>query len=301
MIAGKLLRVFGAALLAYALNANAQTPADTGSVGLSRIAARGAVYLGYRESAAPFSYVTSSSAPPTGYVWDLCTRLVKSIEVRLGKPLKTVPVASNENSRIMLMKTGVIDFDCGASVNSVARQKQVNFSDNIYFSELRLMVRSDSNFNAFEQLAGKRIVVQTGGFVERQLKQVALAGGIVFQMMLADSESEAAAMLDKGEVDAFAGEDVLLAAQSASYAGRFRIFEKSLTSEPFAIMMGKDDPVLKQLVDDSLQSMMRAGDVAALYDKWFMGPIPPKGITLGLPMSDALKASIAEPNDRPVN
>lgn len=297
----KLLQAFGAVLLAQFPLAHAQVLPEATSPALNRIAARGAVYLGYREAAMPFSYLTTTGGMPTGYIWELCTGLVKSIEARVGKPLKIVPVASNENSRIMLMKTGVIDFDCGASVNSVARQKQVGFSDNVYFSELKFLVRGDSAFNTFEQLAGKRIVVPAGGIVERQLKQSALASNIVFQMMLAETEVEAVAMLAKGEVDAFAGEDVLLAAQSALHAGSFRLLEKSLSSEPYAIMMSKDDPVLKQLVDETLQGQMQRGELSALYDKWFMGPLPPKGITLGLPMSEALKAAIAKPSDKPVN
>ena len=36
-----------------------------------------------------------------------------------------------------------------------------------------------------------------------------------------------------------------------------------------------------------------------IYDKWFAKPIPPKGINLNVPMSDALKNVFANPTDSP--
>lgn len=282
------------------LNSAAQ-PVSTGSATLDRIVARGSIHLGYRESAPPFSYLAPGNDQPRGYMWDVCRHVVTAMEQELGKRLTVVPVPTTDNARTMLLKTGVIDLDCGAAVNSVARQKQVAFSYNLYASELRVLVREEAPIDSFQQLAGKRIVVMAGGLVERQLKQRALAGELAFTMMLADSALEAAAMLARGEADAFVGEDVLLAAEAARHAGRLRLLASVLASEPLGIMLPKDDTVLKQRVDAALLPLMQGAAVTQIYEQWFLLPIPPRGETLNLPMSPAVKAMLADPGDVPVH
>jgi glutamate/aspartate transport system substrate-binding protein len=73
-----------------------------------------------------------------------------------------------------------------------------------------------------------------------------------------------------------------------------------LGSEPIALLMRKDDPTFKKAVDDALVRMMKSGEVAKVYDKWFMQPIPPKDAPLNLPMSDTLKQLLQAPNDKPL-
>ena len=46
--------------------------------------------------------------------------------------------------------------------------------------------------------------------------------------------------------------------------------------------------------------MIKSGELAKLYDKWFMQPIPPANTKVGLPVSDATKAAWANPNDKPI-
>ena len=45
--------------------------------------------------------------------------------------------------------------------------------------------------------------------------------------------------------------------------------------------------------------MIKSGEIAKLYDKWFMQPIPPSNTKVGLPASDMTKAAWANPNDKP--
>ena len=64
-------------------------------------------------------------------------------------------------------------------------------------------------------------------------------------------------------------------------------------------MLRKDDTAFKAAVDDSIKGMIKSGDLARLYDKWFMQPIPPSSTKVGLPLSEATKAAWANPNDKP--
>jgi glutamate/aspartate transport system substrate-binding protein len=293
--------VFGAILCGVALNVGAQAPSVAESATLNRILARDAIYIGFREAAQPFSFQPKGQQLPAGYTWEICTHVVKVVQERLGKPVKTVPVSITENSRVMMVKTGVADLDCGAISNSVARQKQAAFSYTVYVSEQRALVRKDSGLQGFDQLSGKRVVVVAGGYAERYLKQAALGRNISVQLLLANEATEAMALLTKGEADAYVGDDATLAVQRATRGEEYVLLTGSLAVEPYAIMLPKDDPVFKKLIDDTLVSLMQSGELERIYDKWFMNPIPPSDTALNLPMSPLLKAAIQTPNDKPVN
>jgi glutamate/aspartate transport system substrate-binding protein len=80
----------------------------------------------------------------------------------------------------------------------------------------------------------------------------------------------------------------------------FKIVGEVLSVEPIAIMIRKDDPAFKTVVDDSIKAMMKSGEIAKLYDKWFVQAIPPANTKVGLPASEATKLAWAAPNDKPV-
>jgi len=63
-------------------------------------------------------------------------------------------------------------------------------------------------------------------------------------------------------------------------------------------MLRKDDPAFKKVVDDTLKSVFKSGEVNRLYTKWFLRPIPPRGIKLNLPLGDALKSAFQKPSDK---
>jgi len=288
---------FGLALFSVGVGAQDSTLGPT----LSRVAARQVLYVGYREAAVPFSYLTPGQSFPVGYLLDVCSHVFSAVENRLGVKVKTVPVAVTENARTMMLKTGITDLDCGAAGNTVGKQKQVSFSTNVFISEIKIMVKKGAGLSSFEQLAGKRVVTVAGGTAERQVKQAALVNNILLQHLLANTPAEAMAMLAQDKVEAYAADDAVLVAERAGNAGDFVLFDAALATEPFGIMLPKDDPVWKGLVDETLAGLMQSGELDRIYDKWFMSPIPPAGINLNLPMSKLLKAAILEPGDTPVN
>ena len=107
--------------------------------------------------------------------------------------------------------------------------------------------------------------------------------------------------LDSGRADAFVMDAQVLAGNiaKARNPADFKIVGEVLGVEPIAIMMRRDDPAFKQSVDNTLRSMMKSGEIAQLYDKWFMKPIPPLGTPVNLPVSEATKAAWASPNEKP--
>ena len=47
--------------------------------------------------------------------------------------------------------------------------------------------------------------------------------------------------------------------------------------EPYGIMLRKDDPAFKKVVDGATAELYKSDEGKKLYDKWFMQQIPPKG------------------------
>lgn len=291
-----ILRLFFVVGVFFALSAGAQ---DALGPTLGKISAQGRVYLGYREAMPPFTYVLPGGTQPTGYVWDICLHVVKALEARVGKPLEVVPVVVSDNARPMLIKNNVVDLDCGGAANTVARQKQVALSVTLYVSDVKVLVRSDSGLAMPADLAGKRIVTVSGGS-ERQLKRMALEKNISMQHQLANSPADAMTLLREGRTDGIVAEDATLSILRAGKA-EFRLLDVVLATEPLALMFPLGDASFKALVDETLIGLMKRGEMTAIYDKWFMSPLPSESVSLDLPMSQALKAAILTPSDTPVN
>ncbi|MBO0237086.1 transporter substrate-binding domain-containing protein, partial [Vibrio parahaemolyticus] len=70
---------------------------------------------------------------------------------------------------------------------------------------------------------------------------------------------------------------------------KFKVVGKFLTIEPLAIMLPKDDPGFKRVVDDEMRRLTQSREIYPIYDRWFLKPIPPRNTPLNLPMSYLLK------------
>jgi glutamate/aspartate transport system substrate-binding protein len=294
------------AVAGTALAQQAAAPArpDLGPT-LNRVAGTGNLYLGHREAAIPFSYVMPGleNNYVFGYSWDICQRVVEAVGKRVGRPVQAVPVSVSANNRLMMVKTGMADIECGATTNNVARQKQVAFSVTFYVSEVRVMVRNGAGIQNVAGLAGKRVVTTAGATSDRLIKAAALTENITLTYLVGRDHGESMAMLQRGEADAFVADDAILGALRASSPAPtdFVFLPGSLAKEPYGLVLRREDPQFKQLVDETLIGLMQSGELAKIYDKWFMQPIPPVGAVLEMPMSDLLKAAIANPNDKPAN
>jgi glutamate/aspartate transport system substrate-binding protein len=294
-----------AALLAFANPAAAQAPAASDGMGptLGKIASTGNLFAAHREDSVPFSYVAGGEqgAAIHGYSWEICGHVAKAVEQRLGREIKVVPVNVSANSRIMMVKVGMADLECGATTNNVARQKQVAFSNTIYVAEVRLMVRKNSGIKRIADLANKHVVTTMGSTADRLIKQAALANNITIQHLMGRTHAESMDMVVRGEADAYVGDDAILAGMRAnsSLKDELVFLPESLSTEPYGIMLQRDDAAFKSLVDEAIVGLMKSGEFEQIYNKWFMNPIPPKGVNLQMPMSEKLKAVIANPNDKP--
>ena len=276
--------------------AHAQVPPT-----LDKIKASGSMTVSYRESSIPFSYL-GGDGQPTGFGWEICGRIVDAVKKATGRAdLKVATQAVTSQNRMPLMQNGTIDVECGSTTNNSERAKQVNFAINYFYTGTRFLVKSDSPIRSLADLKGKKVVATTGTTNYQVLRRANAEQNLGFELLGAKDHAEAALLVEQGRADAFGMDDILLYGLRAASQNpaSLAVVGEALQVEPYAIMLRKDDPEFKKLVDDTLAGLMKSGEFEALYKKWFMSTIPPKGINLGAPMSKELQDNIKALSDKP--
>lgn len=269
---------------------------------LKKIKETGTITVGHRESSIPFSYLDDKQQP-IGYSMDLCNKIVDSVKKELKMPNLTVklqPVTSS--NRIPLMQNGTIDLECGSTTNSVVRQKEVAFGNTTFAINVTAAVKKSSGINSLADLNGKTVSTTSGTTAVPLLKRYERTKNADVKEIYGKDHAESFLLLADDRVAAFVMDDVLLAGQIANSKapGDYKIINESLRSEPYGIMLRKDDPQFKKVVDDTLAGLMKSKEIEKIYNKWFTSPIPPKNINLNFPISATLRGHFAMPNDKGV-
>ena len=268
---------------------------------LKKIKDSGAVTMGVRESSG-LSY-TIGDGKFVGFHVDVCQKALADIQKQLGLAkldIKYQPVTSQ--NRIPLMQNGTVDIECGSTTNNAARQKDVAFAVTTFVEEIRIAVKANSGIANIDQLANKAVATTTGTTSVQTLRKHERATGINFKEVFGKDHSDSFLLLESGRADAFVMDGSILAKNIATSKNPadFKIVGEVLSVEPIAIMLRKDDPAFKKAVDDSIKAQIKSGELAKLYDKWFIQPIPPTGARIGLPISEATKQAWDNPNDKPM-
>ena len=290
--------LFAIAALALLTTGAAQAQSDT----LAKIKENKAATMGVRESSGALSY-TLGDGKYAGFHVEVCTRVLADVQQKLGLPkldIKYQPVTSQ--NRIPLVQNGTVDIECGSTTNNATRQKDVSFAVTTFVEEVRIAVKANSGITGIAQLNGKNVSTTTGTTSVQLLRKHERATGVDFKEVFGKDHADSFLLLETGRADAFVMDGQILAGNIAKSKNPadYKIVGEVLSVEPIAIMIRKDDPAFKKAVDESIVAMIKSGDMAKAYDKWFVQPIPPSNTRVGLPASDATKAAWASPNDRPV-
>jgi glutamate/aspartate transport system substrate-binding protein len=280
------------------LPVQAQTAAGT----LAKIKETGEIRLGHRDVSIPFSYLDDQQKP-VGYAMDLCAKIVDAVKAELKTPTLAVKMQPIQlSNQIPLIQNGTIDIVCGPSTNTLERQKVVAFSNTIFVSSIRAVVRKDSPVKSFEDMNGKPVSMTAASTSIGLLTTREQEKKFQTNKVLSPDHGAAFLALTTGRTEAFVMDDILLAGLVAnnSNPGNWRMIDDALRVEPYGLIVRKDDPAFKALVDKTLGALIKNGDFQNLYNKWFMSPIPPKNVNLNFPMPAPLKDAMANPNDRGV-
>lgn len=267
---------------------------------LKKIKDTGSMTLGHRESSIPFSYYDDKQQV-IGYSHELMLKVVEAIrsELKLARlDTRLMPVTSA--NRITLVQNGTIDIECGSTTNNTERQKQVAFSTSIFVIGTKLMTKKTSGINDFPDLAGKNVVTTAGTTSERLIRKMNEDKQMKMNVISAKDHGEAFLTLETGRAVAFMMDDALLFGEmaKAKRASDWVVVGTPQSKEAYGCMLRKDDAGFKKVVDAALSKAMISGEAEKIYAKWFLNPIPPKGLNLNMPLSEDMKALMKAPNDK---
>jgi glutamate/aspartate transport system substrate-binding protein len=292
--------LFGYVLAVVLCGAQASAEELTGT--LKNIKETGAITLGYRDSSIPFSYLDDNQKP-IGFAMDICYKIVDAVkkELKLDKlEVRLTPVTSS--TRIPLLANGTIDLECGSTTNNADRQKQIAFTNTHFLTASRFVSKKSSKINSIDDLKGKSVVSTSGTTNIKQLNEANAARNLGINIIPAKDHAEAFLMVETDRAVAFVMDDILLASLVAAskepdaYVISTDAFSKP---EPYGIMMRKDDPAFKKVVDGATAALYQSSDGIKLYQKWFQQKIPPRGLNLNVPLGPELKNEFAKPSDSP--
>ncbi len=267
---------------------------------LDRIKNGGKIVIAHRESSVPFSYLDGNKKP-VGYALDLCVRLADAVRRRMGAGgddgityLMVTPA-----NRIAIIAEGKADMECGSTTNNKERREKVAFTVPHFITGARMLVKASSKIERLEDLSGKNVVSTKGTTPLKAMESANKERLLGLRILEAPDHARAVEMVEKGEAEAFVMDDVLLYGLAANRPNpkALKVVGKFLTTEPLAIMLPKNDPEFKKLVDEEMKRLVRSREIYAIYDAWFAKPIPPNNTSLSLPVSYLLRDFWKYPTD----
>ena len=267
---------------------------------LAKIKSAGVVNFGVRE-ASGLGY-TLGGGKYVGFHTEMGERIIEDLKKQLGTPaLKTVYQPITSQNRIPLLQNGTIDFECGSTTNNRARQKDADFAVTTYVEEVRIAVKADSGITSIKDLNGKNVATTTGTTSVQALRKHERANGIDFKEIMGKDHAESFLLLETGKADAFVMDGSILAGNISRSKNpkNFKIVGEVLSVDPIACMLPKGDAKFKEAIDNSIKRQIKDGSLTKLYNTWFMQPIPPNNVVIGMPLTEKTKEAWANPNSKP--
>ncbi|MGU3463957.1 amino acid ABC transporter substrate-binding protein [Methylobacterium sp. C33D] len=296
----RLLAPLVAALLLGAPSGATRAAELTGT--LKKIHDSNRLVLGVRDTATPFSYLDQNQKV-VGFAVDICLKIADAVKRELKMPgLEVGMEFVNSSSRIPLMTNGTIDLECGTTTNNAERKKQVDFTNTHFLTATRFVSRKDQHIASLDDLRGKTVSSVAGSTNILMLIKANNERKLGITVIAAKDVPEGFLMVETGRASAFVMDDVQLsvvAAQSKEPAAYVVSDETLSNPEPYGIMLRKDDPAFKAVVDRATADLYRSPEIMVLYDRWFLKPVPPRGLNYNVPLSSALRWAFAHPTDNP--
>ena len=281
------------------LSAFSLAQAQTGAL-LDRIKAEKKLVLAHRESSVPFSYLDPQGRP-VGYALDVCVMLAKAVQRSLALDRLDVSYLQvTPANRIEAIEKGRAHMECGSTTNNAARRQQVAFTVPHFITGARLLVKADSPIDRIDHPALKTAVSTRNTTPLAALRKVDFERQLKLDIIEADDHERAVEMVENGKAQAFAMDDVLLYGLAAGRPDpkALKVVGKFLTTEPLAIMLPKNEPAFKKVIDDEMRRMIYSGEIQQIYRRWFEQPIPPGNVALNLPASYLLRDLWKYPTDQ---
>lgn len=262
---------------------------------LDKIKLTGKIVVGVRTSSLPLSYTDNfkETGKPLGYALDICNSIIDRYKLKHSLTnIQTQYVFVTAKTRIPLVQDGTVDMECGSTTNNANRRKDVTFSIPYYIASAKIITLSKrTDIKDLYSLKEKSIAYIKGSTMDNTITDFNNNRNLKINKIEVTSPEDAFEKLSEGKVDSFIYDDLIVYGLKANSANpsNYKILADSLSIEPESVMMRKNDKEFSNFVDEELKNLIKTGQVQALYEKWFLSPIPPKNITLGLQQSKLLK------------
>ncbi|HWW07515.1 amino acid ABC transporter substrate-binding protein [Collimonas sp.] len=253
----------------------------------------------YRETA-PFSY-TNENKQIVGYSIDMCQKIAEAVKRELKLPnLKVQYLAVDSATRFSSIIEGKADMECGSTTNNAERRTRVAFTVPHFFSSVRMIVKTGSGIKNWADLRGKTIATTKSTTTIDLVNERSNVRSLNIKVLEAKDDAEAFAFVEQGKADAYAMDDVLLYSlrSTAKNPAAYAVLGDPLSIEPYSLMLRKDDPAFKKLVDREMVRLVNDGELQKTYSYWFTQPNGPKGSNLNMPMGYLLRDSLQYPSDK---
>jgi glutamate/aspartate transport system substrate-binding protein len=267
-------------------------------VTFDKIKGRGQILIGYRDDAAPFSYLDAKKQP-IGYSLEFCNAIAAKVLAQPGMAkMKIAYMVVPVDRMVTYVGEGSVDLFCSGTSDTAERRSQMAFSRPIFFGGLGMMVRKKDGVTGLDQLKGKKVVLLKGTTATGTINDYLKKSGGAWKLEEAVGGDAALSQLQLGWVAGYARDKVLLAVQRAglSTPDDYAILPDQLSNEAIAIAYRRDDAAMKAVVDGVVAEAAASGKAQEWYDKWFTKPIPLGSVnkSLDIPMSSELKAAFSK-------
>ena len=269
---------------------------------LQKVKETGTIVVGFRETSIPFSYLDDNQKG-VGYALDICAKIVDAVRTELKMPgLKVETMGVTSSNRIPLMANGTIDLECASTTNNADRQKQVAFTNTHFLTASKFVSKKSAHIADIDALKGKTVASVAGTSNIVQLNQFNVNRKLGVTVLAAKDVVEGFLMVETDRAVAFVMDDVILSSLIANSKdpSLYEINDDPFSKpEPYGIMLRKNDPQFKALADKTTAALYASPEIIAIYNKWFLSPVPPKGLNYNVPLGAALKNEFAHPTDSP--
>lgn len=236
---------------------------------LARIKAAKAINVAYSPDSIPFSFTDKTG--PAGYSIDICKRVLAQVGRRVGNPnLKVNWLPGQTAERLKMVASGKADLECGNTTQTLARMANVDFSSLIFLEMGGIVSRVDANVEHLGDMGGRKIVVLKGTTTEARLRDALQAKLINAEVVPVNDAAEGVAKLEAAEADAYAGDRIKLLGllSQAKDPARFIFLDDSISYEPYALALPRNDSAFRLEVNRALSQVYRSGEIVSIYTAW---------------------------------
>ncbi len=246
---------------------------------LEKIARTGVFVIGYRTDASPLSY-ENADGEPSGYSVDLCRRIAAAIKSHLGEnDIETKFVSVSSDKRISAVISGEIDIECGSTTITLSRQQQVDFTIPTFVTGASILSLAATGIQGMSDLSGKKVGAVKGTTTVELLRENLEENLIDATVVIVGNREEAMNRLNRGDIDAFASDQIVLIGQiiEAAYPKKYSLLDETFSYEPYGFVVRRNDADFRLVANRAITQIYRSGQHIQIFNKWIgrIGIRPP--------------------------